>query len=100
MSDLIERISDMKSIVEWSLKERNGGVGFRLLFDDNTWTDTSWVMKGEKLKWLDDEPCSELEYEIGYSLFDLENGAEDFTEDLLKSCLIAHGFELATETAC
>lgn len=74
----------MRKIVEYYLQQRDGGVGFRLLFDDHIWTDTSYVIPNMKLKY-DCEGYSALESEIAYLLSDINNN--EFTEEKLVEVL-------------
>lgn len=41
----------MRKIMDYYLQQRDDGVGFRLLFDDHTWTDTSYVIPGMNLNY-------------------------------------------------
>lgn len=74
----------MRKIMDYYLKQRDDGVGFRLLFDDHTWTDTSYVIPGMKLKY-DCEGFSREESEICSFLSDIDKC--DFTEEKLIETL-------------
>lgn len=74
----------MRKIMDYYLQQRDDGVGFRLLFDDHTWTDTSYVIPGMKLKY-DCEGFSREEYEICNFLSDIDKC--DFTEEKLIEIL-------------
>ena len=74
----------MRKIVDYDLQQRDDGVGFRLLFDDHTWTDTSYVIPGMNLDY-DSEGFSREESEICYFLSDIDKN--EFTEEKLIGVL-------------
>lgn len=74
----------MRKIVDYDLQQRDEGVGFRLLFDDHTWTDTSYVIPNMELEY-DCEGFSYEESNITCALSEI--GKEDFTEERLIEIL-------------
>lgn len=74
----------MRKIVDYDLQQRDDGVGFRLLFDDHTWADTSYIIPGMNLEY-DCEGFSREESDICYFLSDIDKN--EFTEEKLIGVL-------------
>ena len=77
----------MRKIVDYDLQQRDEGVGFRLLFDDHTWTDSNYVIPNMKLKY-DCEGFSREEANLSYFLSDVKDESiteEKFIEILRKT---------------